>query len=228
LIIILNAAISVDGKICTRKNDSKISSYSDLRRVHNLRCNVDGIMVGISTVLNDDPLLNTRFVKCSDERKNPIRVIIDSKARIPLDSKIVKTAKDIKTILSVTKSAPKNKLDELQSKNIKIIMCGDHGKKVDLVKTFEQLESKFGINKVLVEGGGEINWSIIKNNLFDVLIVTVSPIIIGGRNTITLVEGKGYNLIKNCPKLKLFKISKRDDGEITMYYNNVRIRPEKI
>lgn len=107
-------------------------------------------------------------------------------------------------------------------------MCGDHGKKVDLVKTFEQLESKFGIKKVLVEGGGEINWSIIKNNLFDVLIVTVSPIIIGGRNTITLVEGKGYNLIKNCPKLKLFKISKRDDGEITMYYNNVRIKSEKI
>ncbi len=218
----------MDGKICTRKNDSKISSYSDLQRVHNLRYNVDGIMVGISTVLNDDPLLNTRFVKCSGERKNPVRIIIDSKARIPLDSKIVKTAKDIKTILSVTKSAPKNKLDELQNKNLKIIVCGGHGKKVDLVKTFERLESKFGIKKVLVEGGGEINWSIIKNNLFDILIVTVSPMIIGGRNTITLVEGKGYDLIKNCPKLKLSKISKRDNGEITLYYNNVKINHKKI
>lgn len=218
----------MDGKICTKKNDSKISSFSDLRRVHQLRCKVDGIMVGISTVLHDDPLLNARFVKCSDERKNPVRIIIDSKARIPLDSKIVKTAKDIKTILCVTKSAPKKKLDELQSKNLKVLVCGGSGKKVNLINTFGQLESKFGIKKVLVEGGGEINWSIIKNNLFDMLIITVSPIIIGGRNAVTLVEGKGYSLIKNCRELKLSKISKRDNGEITIYYNNVKTTNKKI
>ena len=228
MIIILNAAISVDGKICTKNNDSKISSFSDLRRVHKLRCNVDGIMIGISTVLHDDPLLNIRFVKCADNKKNPVRIIIDSKARIPLDSKIVKTAKDIQTILCVTKNAPKEKLDELQSKNLKVLVCEGSGKKVDLIKTFEHLESKFNIKKVLVEGGGELNWSIIKNNLFDMLIITVSPIIIGGRNAVTLVEGKGYRLIKNCTKLRLHKICKSDNGEITIYYNNVKTVDKKI
>ena len=220
MIVIINAAISVDGKICTRSGESKISSYSDLKRVHKLRCNVDGILVGISTVLKDDPLLNIRFTKCINTKKNPVRIIIDSKARIPLDSKIVKTAKDIQTIISVTKSAPKNKLDDLRGKNLKIIISGDQGRKVNLIKTFEQLESNFGIKKLLVEGGGEINWSIIKNNLFDELRVTISPLIIGGQKAITLIEGKGFDKINKCTKLELSKIYKKNNGEIVIYYNN--------
>ena len=119
MIVIINAAISVDGKICTRKGESKISSFSDLKRVHKLRCHVDGILVGISTVLKDDPLLNIRFTKCTSAKKNPVRVIIDSKARIPLESKIVKTATDIETIIAVTKSAPKNKLDDVKGEKFK-------------------------------------------------------------------------------------------------------------
>jgi 2,5-diamino-6-(ribosylamino)-4(3H)-pyrimidinone 5'-phosphate reductase len=224
LIVIINAAISIDGKISTRKGDSKISSFSDLKRVHKLRCHVDGILVGISTVLKDDPLLNIRFTKYTSTKKNPLRVIIDSKARIPLDSKIVKTAADIETIIAVTKSAPKIKLDMLREKNLKIIISGERGKKVNLDKTFKQLETKFGIKKILVEGGGEIIWSIIKNNLFDELIITISPLIIGGRKTITLVEGNGFDKIKNCTKLKLSRICKKNNGEIILYYNN----PTKI
>jgi 2,5-diamino-6-(ribosylamino)-4(3H)-pyrimidinone 5'-phosphate reductase len=220
LIVIINAAISVDGKISTRKGDSKISSYSDLKRVHKLRCNVDGILVGISTVFKDDPLLNIRFTECTITNKNPVRIIIDSKARIPIESKIVKTAKDIETIIAVTKSAPKNKLDELRKKNLKIIISGGHGKKVNLINTFKQLESTFEIKKILVEGGGEINWSIIKNNLFDELIITISPLIIGGRKAITLMEGKGFDKIKECTKLELSKIYKKSNGEVVIYYNN--------
>jgi 2,5-diamino-6-(ribosylamino)-4(3H)-pyrimidinone 5'-phosphate reductase len=227
LIVIINAAISIDGKISTRKGDSKISSFSDLKRVHKLRCHVDGILVGISTVLKDDPLLNIRFTKCISAKKNPLRVIIDSKARIPLDSKIVKTAADIETIIAVTKSAPKNKLDVLREKNLKIIISGERGKKVNLDKTFKQLETKFGIKKILVEGGGEIIWSIIKNNLFDELIITISPLIIGGRKAITLVEGKGFDKIKNCTKLKLSRICKKNNGEIILYYNNPTKIPQK-
>jgi 2,5-diamino-6-(ribosylamino)-4(3H)-pyrimidinone 5'-phosphate reductase len=227
LIVIINAAISIDGKICTRKGESKISSFSDLKRVHKLRCNVDGILVGISTVLKDDPLLNIRFTKCISAKKNLLRVIIDSKARIPLDSKIVKTAADIETIIAVTKSAPRNKLDMLREKNLKIIISGERGKKVNLDKTFKQLETKFGIKKILVEGGGEIIWSIIKNNLFDELIITISPLIIGGRKAITLVEGKGFDKIKNCTKLKLSRICKKNNGEIILYYNNPTKIPQK-
>ena len=93
----------------------------------------------------------------------------------------------------------------LREKNLKIIISGERGKKVNLDKTFKQLETKFGIKKILVEGGGEINWSIIKNNLFDELIITISPLIIGGRKAITLVEGKGFDKIKNCTKLQVIQ-----------------------
>jgi 2,5-diamino-6-(ribosylamino)-4(3H)-pyrimidinone 5'-phosphate reductase len=224
LIVVINAAISVDGKICTRSGESGISSILDLKRVHKLRCNVDGILVGISTVLQDDPLLNIRFADCTKTKKNPTRIIIDSNARIPLDSKIVRTAKDINTIIAVTKGAPKNKLDLLRSNELKIIISGERGKKVNLHKTFEQLETKFGIKKILVEGGGEINWSVFKNNLFDELIVTISPLIIGGRDAITLVEGKGFDKIKKSTKLNLSKIYKRNNGEIVIHYKNAKDR----
>ena len=118
----MNSAISLDGKICTRTGESDISSDLDLKRVHKLRCVVDGILVGISTVLKDDPLLSIRFIKCSKTKKNPARVIIDSNARIPLDSNIVRTAKDIDTIIVVTKCARKNKRDILRVKKTKIFL----------------------------------------------------------------------------------------------------------
>ncbi len=74
----------------------------------------------------------------------------------------------------------------------------------------------------MVEGGGEINWSIIKNNLFDELIVTISPFIIGGKDAITLVEGKGFDKIKKCVKLELSKTQKRNNGEIVIHYKNIK------
>lgn len=218
----MNSAISVDGKICTWTGESKISSDLDLKRVHKLRCVVDGILVGISTVLKDDPLLSVRFVKCAKTKKNPTRVIIDSNARIPIGSKIVRTAKDIDTIIVVTEGAPKDKLDLLRANKLGIVVSGERGKKVNLKKAFEQLETKFGIEKILVEGGGEINWSIIKNNLFDELIVTVSPLIVGGRDAITLIEGRGFDKIKKCLRLDLSKIRKRNNGEIVIHYKNIK------
>src|SRR4029078_5798024 len=204
--IILNAAISIDGKIATINGDTKISSELDLKRVHELRRGVDVILVGISTVLNDDPLLTIRYAINKKAIKNPIRIIIDSKGRIPLHSKIVKTANQIETRVVVTSKAPSKKLKKLEKRGIKIIVLdqgpdGDrkdrgenNGEKVDLKKLFDQLE-KERVSNVLVEGGGEINWSVIKNNLFDEIIITISPIIIGGKKAISLVGGEGYKTI---------------------------------
>ena len=212
--------MSVDGKICTRTGESKISSYDDLERVHKLRSQVDGILVGISTVLKDDPVLNVRFTKQVSNKKDPVRIIIDSRARIPLKSNIVNTAKDIKTIIAVTKNASKYKLDALREKNLNIIIVDEQEKRVNLQETIKQLETKFGLKKILVEGGGKINWSIINNNLFDELIVTISPMIIGGQKAITLIEGKGFDKIKCCKKLRLLKVYKKNNGEIIIHYDN--------
>lgn len=219
--IIINAAASIDGKIATRTGESKISSQSDLIMVHKLRCIVDGILVGISTVLRDDPILNVRLTKCTKLEKNPIRIIVDSKARIPLRSNIVKTAGQIETILAVTKSASRKKLEKLREKNIKIIVSGEKGERVNLKKIMTILEKKYGINKILVEGGGEINWSMIKNNLVDEIIITISPMIIGGKKSTSIISGKGFDEIKKCKRMKLEKVARKKNGEIRLYYKNI-------
>ncbi len=231
--IILNAAISIDGKIATISGDAKISSTWDLKRVHGLRSESDVILVGISTVINDDPLLTIRYGMNKQSTKNPIRIIIDSKARIPLRSKIVKTANQIETRLVVTSKAPSKNLKKLEERGLKIMILDqgteednedkgeNNGKKVDLKKLFDQLE-KEGISNVLVEGGGEINWSIIKNNLFDEIIITISPLIIGGKKAISLVGGEGYKTINESVKIKLSRLQKNSNGEIILYYKNIK------
>lgn len=230
--IILNAATSIDGKIATVSGDTRISSILDLKRVHRLRCKSDVVLVGISTVINDDPLLTIRYGMDKKGTKNPIRIIIDSKARIPLQSKIVKTANQIETRLVVTSKAPSTNLKKLEERGLKIIMLEqrredkekvveDRTEKVDLKKLFNQLEEE-GVSHVLVEGGGEINWSIIKNNLFNELIVTISPMIIGGKNAISLVGGEGYKTIDESLKVKLSRIQKKNNGEIILHYKNLK------
>jgi 2,5-diamino-6-(ribosylamino)-4(3H)-pyrimidinone 5'-phosphate reductase len=230
--IILNAATSIDGKIATVSGDTKISSILDLKRVHRLRCKSDVVLVGISTVINDDPLLTIRYGMDKKGTKNPIRIIIDSKARIPLQSKIVKTANQIETRLVVTSKAPSTNLKKLEERGLKIIMLEqrredkekvveDSTEKVDLKKLFNQLEEE-GVSHVLVEGGGEINWSIIKNNLFNEIIVTICPMIIGGKNAISLVGGEGYKTIDESLKVKLSRIQKKSNGEIILHYKNLK------
>lgn len=234
--IILNAATSIDGKIATVNGDTKISSVLDLKRVHGLRRETDVILVGISTVINDDPLLTIRYGMNKKGTKNPIRIIIDSKARIPLHSKIVKTANQIETRLVVTSKAPSKNLKKLEERGLKIIVLDqgtkedsedrenkrkDNREKVDLKKLFNQLENE-GISNVLVEGGGEINWSIIKDNLFDEMIITISPLIIGGKRAISLVGGEGYKTINESVKMKLSRIQKKSNGEIILYYKNIK------
>jgi len=230
--IILNAATSIDGKIATVSGDTKISSILDLKRVHRLRCKSDVVLVGISTVINDDPLLTIRYGMNKKGTKNPIRIIIVSKARIPLQSKIVKTANQIETRLVVTSKAPSTNLKKLEERGLKIIMLEqrredkenggeDNAEKVDLKKLFNQLEEE-GVSHVLVEGGGEINWSIIKNNLFNEIIVTISPMIIGGKNAISLVGGEGYKTIDESLKVKLSRIQKKSNGEIILHYKNLK------
>lgn len=234
--IILNAATSIDGKIATVNGDTKISSVLDLKRVHGLRRETDVILVGISTVINDDPLLTIRYGMNKKGTKNPIRIIIDSKARIPLHSKIVKTANQIETRLVVTSKAPSKNLKKLEERGLKIIVLDqgtkedsedrenkrkDNREKVDLKKLFNQLENE-GISNVLVEGGGEINWSIIKDNLFDEMIITISPLIIGGKRAISLVGGEGYKTINESVKIKLSRIQKKSNGEIILYYKNIK------
>ncbi len=207
--VILNAAMTLDGKIATSKDDSAISSKLDLERVHKLRRKVDAILVGINTVLIDNPMLTRR-----DTKKNPTRVIVDSNARIGLATKIMSSCNTVSTIIAVSKKADKSKLEKIKAHGVTVMICGKN--KVDLKKLFAILK-RLGMNKLLVEGGGEINWSMLTSGLVDEIIVTVAPKIVGGRDAVTFVEGEGFAKINNCIKLRLAKIRKIDNEVVLSY-----------
>jgi 2,5-diamino-6-(ribosylamino)-4(3H)-pyrimidinone 5'-phosphate reductase len=219
--VIINGAMTVDGKIATASGDSKISSKEDLVRVHKLRASIDAIVVGISTILADDPRLTVRLVK----GKNPARVIVDSRGRIPIDSQIMLTASKIKTIVAVTDQAPEEKIRKLEGMGAQVVIISE-GKKgrsaavphgVNLKELFRRLE-KMGLKRILVEGGGELNWSILRLGLVDELVVTVAPKIAGGRLATTLVEGDGFDEIVQGIKLQLKQVEQKKTGELVLHY----------
>ena len=215
--VIINSAMTLDGKISSYTGNSRISSKKDLVRVHKLRSKVDAIVVGINTVLIDNPMLTVRFIR-NNNRSCPTRIIIDSYGRIPLDSKILKTAATIKTIIVVTKQASKDTIEKIKKLGAHVIIIGS--KLINLKKLFNILY-RMGYRKILIEGGGELNWSCLHDGIVNELIITIAPIVVGGRNAITLVEGKGYSTISQGIKLKLTKIiQNKNDNEITLYYNN--------
>ena len=211
--VMINAAMTLDGKITTVAGDSKISSTYDLQRVHRLRSKVDAVMVGINTVLADDPMLTARRV----QGRNPTRIIVDSKARIGLNSRIMRSCNKILTIIATSQKASRVKLKKIIARGAIVIVLGKN--KVDLAKLLSILKDS-GMNKLLVEGGGEINWAMLANGFVDEVMVTVAPRIVGGRNAVTLVEGAGFAKISKGTKLKLYRTAK-NGNEIVLFYRVV-------
>jgi 2,5-diamino-6-(ribosylamino)-4(3H)-pyrimidinone 5'-phosphate reductase len=219
--VIINSAMTVDGKISTSNGDSRISSREDLVRVHRLRASVDALVVGISTILADDPRLTVRLVK----GKNPVRVVVDSRGRIPFDSQIMRTASKVKTIVAVTDQAPEEKILKLRDMGAQVLVISE-GKKgqsaavprgVNLKLLFRKLE-KMGMQKILVEGGGELNWSLLHLWLVDELTITIAPKIAGGRLATTLVEGDGFGEMAQSIKMQLKKVERKKSGELVLRY----------
>jgi 2,5-diamino-6-(ribosylamino)-4(3H)-pyrimidinone 5'-phosphate reductase len=213
--IIVNSAMTVDGKIATHQGDSAISSKDDLIRVHKLRDSVDGIIVGISTVLADNPRLTIRLGRKRPKERHLTRIIIDSTGRIPIDSQILRTASKIKTIVAVTKLTHMNVIRKIKKTGAIVIVAGTHT--VDLKKVVWTVQ-RMGIKKILVEGGGEINWSLFRLGIVNELIVTMAPRIVGGRRAITLVEGEGYSRVSQGIKLQLKKVRIQNSGEVVLHY----------
>jgi len=211
--VILSAAVSVDGKIATKTGDSKLSSKIDKIRVHKLRSNVDAILIGRNTLQRDNPLLTVRHAK----GKNPIRIVLDSKGTIPSTSKILKTCNKIPTIIAVSKKINQKNFSRLKKFPVEIILVGE--KKVNLKKLLSHLARK-KIKTLLVEGGGTINWEFIKQDFFDEIIITIVPFLIGGKKATTLVNGNGFSLVVQSPKLKLKKI-KSQRNEIVLHYSKI-------
>ncbi|MCD7781832.1 MAG: 2,5-diamino-6-(ribosylamino)-4(3H)-pyrimidinone 5'-phosphate reductase [Methanosphaera sp.] len=206
----LNSAMTVDGKIATSNSSMNISGSDDLIRVHHLRKKYDGIMVGINTVLIDDPRLTIHKIE-AERDDYPTRIIVDSNAQIPSTSRCLNNESD--TILLISKSAPEENIRKLEDK-CSIIIAGE--KQVNLAEALNKLYSK-GIKSILLEGGSTLNYSMLKEQLVDELSICIGSKILGGRDSKTLVDGEGFSK-EDIIKLELKSFNPIDE-DILLEYN---------
>lgn len=200
--VILNAAMTLDGKIATRTGSSNISGKEDLERVHELRKECDAIMVGIGTVLADDPRLTVHKIDAKPE-DNPVRVVVDSKCRTPIAARI--TNKDARTIIAGANEYKydfmvTDRYETFKKRGVDFFFSGD--KRVDLSLLMSYLHEE-GIEKLMLEGGATLNFSMIKAGLIDEIRICVAPMVVGGADSKTFFDGEGFDLMDDAVRLEL-------------------------
>lgn len=195
--------MSLDGKIATKTGDSKyISGSESLAFVHNLRNTHDAILVGIQTVLLDNPTLTTRFV--SEPKKDAERIILDSTLKIPLDANILHLDSSTKTHIFTLASSSKDKIKEIVALGAIVHTAKEQNGRIDLHDVLKQLAS-LQIHSILVEGGSTVHASFIEENLFEDIVATISPMIIGGIKAKGPVGGEGFSTLTEATKLQFIK-----------------------
>lgn len=211
--IFINSAMSADGKLSTKERKQvKISGKRDFERVDELRARADAIMVGIGTVLADDPSLTVKSPERKTARKtagkseNPVRIVVDSAARTPLDADIFKKGEGIR-IIAVSNSAPEEKIKRLEEKAL-VIKTGAH--RVDLSELATKLKV-MGINSLMVEGGATLNWGMLSAGLVDEIYTFVGNLIIGGKTAPGFTDGEGFTE-SELLELELLSAQKIEDG----------------
>lgn len=194
--IAMKYAMTLDGKIATYTGDSKWVTGEEAREhVHQLRKRYSSIMVGIGTVLVDDPMLNCRV----EEGVDPVRIICDSHLRIPLTSQIVATAGDIRTIVAYA-AGDEEKKARLSEAGVELLRV-DAGGTVDfatLVRELGQME----IDSILIEGGGTFHGTVLKSGLVNRIYCYIAPKLIGGKDARSPVEGSGFPLMKEALEIQ--------------------------
>ena len=215
--VVVNAAMSVDGKLAARNREQlAISGPEDFDRVDRIRAAADGVMVGVGTVLADDPHLTLDVTDRRVQRQrhgrpgNPSRVVADSTARTPPDARILDD--EATTYLLISKQAPEGRRTELADAGAELIVAGDD--RVDLAAGVDRLADE-GIERLMIEGGGELIFSAFDAGLVDELSVFVGSQLIGGRDAPTLADGDGFT--ENFPALTLDDIERLDDGVVLEY-----------
>ena len=200
--VIVKAAASLDGKIATCKGESKwITSEKSRRFAHRLRDRVDAVLVGVNTIISDDPSL------LPISKKNFARIVLDSSLRIPLEARTLKNLDKANTLVFTTPRSDKDKLQQLKEKGIKVAMMGGEDGKVNLDEVLKKL-GELEIMSLLVEGGGEVIGSFFEKRSVDKIFLFLAPRIIGGRGALTWVEGKGVNFLKETPFIEINSVKK--------------------
>lgn len=219
--VALKTAMTLDGKIATATGQSQwITNEASRYETHRLRDIYDGILVGINTALADNPSLTTRLKEY--QGRNPVRIVVDSRARLPLTAKLV-TDGAARTIVAVTEQAPAERVEALRSAGVEIIVAGSSNH-VDMQSLMEQL-GVMKISSVLVEGGGSVNFSLLQAGLVDRVYAFIAPKLVGGRDALTPVEGEGFQELDRAVELE--NIQLRQLGSDVLLTGIVKRNTEK-
>lgn len=205
--VVLKVAMTLDGKIATATGQSKwITNETSRAYGYKLRDIYDGIMVGINTVIEDNPMLTARV----DGGKNPIRIVVDSSLKIDINANVVQD-KSAKTIIATTDKADKDKILKLQAQDVDVIVVDkDENDKVDIEKLLDILGQQ-NICSILVEGGATLSGSFVARKLVDKVYFFIAPKIVGGKEAKTPVAGTGILNLQEALALKDIQIEKLEE-----------------
>lgn len=212
--VFVNIAMSADGKISTKeRRQVKISGTEDFSRVDRIKAASDAIMVGIGTVLADNPSLTVKSPDLRAERRaggkdeHPIRVVVDSAARTPLDADILHKGTG-KRIIAVSRKAPRERVEALRE-HATVVVTGEDS--VDLQALLEELYRQ-GVRRLMVEGGGTLIWGLFEQGLVDELQTFIGNIVIGGKDAPTPADGEGFLREADFARLRLIEAVQLHDG----------------
>ena len=201
--VTLKVAATLDGKIATRHGDSEwISNEASRRLVHRLRNEADAVLVGIGTVLKDDPLLTARLPGGRD----PYRVILDSRLKIPDEAKVIGMPSS-KVLIVTTEMASKNKRERLEEKGARVVVVESKERRVNLRACLSRL-GEMGIVSLLVEGGSQINGAFLDEGLIDRFLLFLSPRVMGDREAVGIFGGKGVERLSESTLVHELRVRK--------------------
>jgi len=215
--VIMKSGISLDGKIATSSGESQwITCEKSRKLVHEIRGTVDAILVGSGTVLKDDPRLTVRLY--NRKFNNPVRVILDGRSRVKVKARVFENAGKDRVIYVTSPKLSKRKEKRLCDLGVDVLKLPGGDKSFKLKMLLEELGQRNIVN-VLLEGGGLLNASALKENVVDKALLFIAPIIIGGENAPGFIGGKGFKKLKDAARLKKVEAKKiGDDFMIEGYF----------
>jgi len=214
--VIMKTAMTLDGKIASVTGDSRwVSGSSSREYTHMLRERVAAIMVGSRTILYDNPSLTARYHK--SQSNDPVRIIVDSKGIIPIQSKVLDPDSNAGVILATTSAIEYEKEMQLIEKGVRILKLDGSDGYVNLLELMHELY-RLEIDSILLEGGGGLNAATLEAGIVDKVMIFIAPKIIGGKYAVTPVEGKGISLMQDAIILKDIHISRFDEDILVEGY----------